>query len=124
MKGNQPVLIKIIIDLNLICCVLLVISLFPNITKKFGVYFMSSTFSDIVIRVLMIIILLTITYGFSKLLRWGYWLMVIYNLFFLLVAIIFLIKQNQQSFYAQQLISSVLGLSITLPTKQYFYKEN
>ncbi|MBZ9633616.1 hypothetical protein [Clostridium sp. FP1] len=99
----------------------LIISLFPKFTERFGIYSIPTpTFLDGIIKVLMVIILLIISYGFLRLKRWGFWLMITYDVFFLILPIILLLKHNGESIYAQGLISSALGLIITLPTKQYF----
>jgi uncharacterized membrane protein (DUF2068 family) len=82
------------------------------------------TFSGVTIRVLVILILLTISYGLLRLKRWGYWLMIVYNMFFLIVSIIFLLKLTGQSFYNPGYIVSILGLSLTFSAKRYFIKEN
>ncbi|MBZ9686303.1 hypothetical protein G9F72_008165 [Clostridium estertheticum] len=124
MSEKRPVLITYVRDLNFLNAFLLIVSLFPKFTERFGIYSIPTlTFSDGIIRVLMVIILLIISYGFLRLKRWGFWLMITYDIFFLVLPIILLLKQNGQSYYAQGLIPSVLGLLIALPTKQYFTKK-
>ena len=124
MREKRPMLITFIGDLNFLNAFLMIVSLFPKFTERFGIYSIPTpTFSDSIIRVLMVIILLILSYGFLRLKRWGFWLMITYDIFFLVLPIIFLLKQNGQSYYAQGLIPSALGLIITLPAKQYFAKK-
>ncbi|GCD12806.1 hypothetical protein [Clostridium tagluense] len=121
MSEKRPILITYVGDLNFLSAFLLIISLFPKFTERFGIYSIPTpTFLDGIIKVLMVMILLIISYGFLRLKRWGFWLMITYDVFFLILPIIFLLKHNGQSIYAQGLIPSALGLIITLPTKRYF----
>lgn len=124
MKQKRPLLITFILDLNLLSAFLLIISLSPKFAKHVGIYSMpSSNFSEKIIKTLMVIVLLIISYGFLRLKRWSFFLMLTYNIFFIVVAIIFLLNQNGQSAYAEALIPSVLGLILTIPTKRYFPKK-
>ena len=92
MKGKRPVLVSYIVDLNFLSVLLLIISLFPKFTKQFGIITATSTFYNVTIKILVILILLTISYGLLRLKRWGYWLMITYNMFFLVVSIFSLLK--------------------------------
>lgn len=127
MRVKRPVLVTFIADLNFFNVFLLIASFFPKpkFAEQFGIYFNPTpTFSESIIRILMVISLLIISYGFLKLKRWGYWLMITYNLFFLIVSMFFLLKQNMQSYNTPGYITSLLGLIITFPSKRYFIKEN
>lgn len=124
MKGKIPVLVYYIADLNFLNVLLLIISLFPKFTKQFGIITPTSTFFNVTIKGLVILILLTISYGLLRLKRWGYWLMIAYNMFFLVVPIFSLLKLTEQSFYNPGFIVSILGLTLTLSAKRYFIKEN
>lgn len=128
MRVKSPILVTFIGDLNFLNVFLLIISFFPKpkFTEQFGIYFSPTpNFSEGIIRILMVISLLIISYGFLKLKRWSYWLMIAYNLFFLVVSIIFLLTKNMQSYNnTPGFITSLLGLIITFPSKRYFIKEN
>jgi hypothetical protein len=127
MRVKRPVLVTFIGDLNIFNIFLLIASFLPKpkFTEQFGIYFSPTpTFLDGIIRILMVISLLIISYGFLKLKRWGYWLMIAYNLFFLIVSMAFLLKQNGQSYNTPGYITSLIGLIITFPSKRYFIKEN
>jgi len=124
MKEKRPMVVSFISDLNFLNVFLLIILLFPKFTKRFGVITPTPTFFSVAIKVLLILILLTISYGLLRLKKWGYWLMITYNMFFLVVSIIFLLKLTEQSFYHPGFIESILGLIITFPAKRYFIKAN
>jgi len=101
-----------------------ILSFFPSFAEGFGISFISNqTFFDYVIKVFVIIILFIISYGFSKLKRWGYYLMLTYNLFFLALGIILVIVRNNYSFYTPGYIPSLLGFLLTLRAKRYFPKK-
>ena len=127
MKAKRPVLVTFIVDLNCLNAFLLLMSFFPKpkFTEKFGVYYnQAPNFQQGLINIVMIISLLIITYGLLKLKRWGYWLMIAYNLFFLVVAMIFVLSQNGQEYNVPGYIQALLGLIITFPAKRYFVKES
>ncbi|AOR25117.1 hypothetical protein [Clostridium taeniosporum] len=122
MITKRPLLVTFIGDLNLFNAFLLIISLFP--TPKFLEQYITvipiCDLKDFIIRILMIISLLIISYGFFKLKKWGYWLMIGYNLFFLVISIIGLLTKNNQ--LGNYFIGSLLALIVTFPSKQYFIK--
>lgn len=127
MKVQRPVLVTFIGDLNLLGAFLIIVSLLP-ITKfieQFGVFVISiSNFLDSTIRILNIIGLLTISYGYFRLKIWGYLAMISYNLFFLVLSMIFMLTQIKSPYNMQGFIQSLLGLIIAFPSKRYFIKEN
>ena len=123
MKEKRPILVTYIVDLNFLNVILLILSLFPKLTKLFGIITPTPTFFNVTIKVFVILILLIISYGLFRLKRWGYWLMITYNIFFLVVPIIFLLKLTGQPVYNPGYILSILGLTLTLSAKRYFIKE-
>ena len=126
-KEKRPALVSFIADLNFLNVFLLIVSLFPipNFAERFGIYFNPApTFSEGVIRLLVAIILLIIAYGLLRLKSWGFWLMIAYNCFFLVISMIFLLKLTNQSFYNPGYIASIIGLTLTLPAKRYFVKQS
>jgi len=124
MKEKRPILVTFIADLNFLNVFLLIVSFFPKFTNRFGIITPAPTFYSVTIKVLVILILLTISYGLLRLKKWGYCLMITYNMFFLIVSMIFLLKLTEQSFYNPGFIVSIIGLTLTFPAKRYFYKEN
>jgi hypothetical protein len=124
MKEKRPILVTYIVDLNFLNAFILILSLFPTFMKQFGIIMPTPTFGNVIIRVLVILILSTISYGLLKLKRWGYLLMLIYNMFFLVLSVISLLKLNIHAYYNPGYLVSILGLSLTLSAKRYFIKEN
>lgn len=125
MKSQNPMLVTIIGELNILSAFFIIASFFPapKFIAQFGFSFIPiHNFSEGIIRILEVISLLIITYGFLRLKRWGYWLMVTYNLFFLIVSIVSILSYNKQ--FAPFFIPSLLALNITFPSKRYFIEEN
>jgi len=127
MRVERPIRVTLIGDLNFLNAFLVIISFFPTpkFIEQFGFSSIPiSNFSDGMIRILMVVSLLIISYGFFKLKRWGYWLMISYNLFFLALSMYCLITKNKQLNLGSELIPSLIALIITFPSKRYFMKEN
>jgi len=128
MRVERPTLVTFIGYLNFLYAFFVIASFFPTpklIEQSLISFIPMHNFLDGITRILMIISLLIISYGFLRLERWGYWAMMAYNLFFLVVSIIFLLTKNSQlGNMSNSFIVSFLGLIITFPSKQYFIKEN
>lgn len=124
MNENRPFIVTFIGDLYFLGGLLSIVAiLFPNLLKRFGFYVMpSTTFLIAVVRILLPIIALLISYGYLKLKRWGYFLMVIYNMSFLIAGIISL-AQHKPLFFSQNIIATLIQLIFILPTRKYFVKE-
>lgn len=109
--------------------VVILITLFTNVTEQFGiaVRFGVPNVSENIMKVLVSIIFLIIAYGYLKLEKWGYWFMLIYTIYFLVVSINLCQQYNQQ--YNRQLfygnvIWSIIVLIYTLSKRKYFNKKN
>jgi len=128
MRVERPALVTFIGYLNFLYAFLVIASFFPTpkfIEESLISFIPMNNFLDGITRILMIISLLIIAYGFLSLERWGYWAMIAYNLFFLVVSMIFLLTKNSQlGNIGNSFIVSLLGLIITFPSKRYFIKEN
>ncbi|MDR3598058.1 hypothetical protein [Clostridium sp.] len=126
MKVKRPLLVTFITDLNVLNIFLVIISFFPKFIEQFGVYAIpiskSNSLNDI-IRILEVICLIIISYGFFKLKKYGYWLMISYNLFFLALSMFCLETQNEQLNLRSEFMPSLIALIITFPSKRYFMKE-
>lgn len=121
MKVERPALVAFIVDLNFLNVFLMIASFFPipKFIEQFGFSFIPiNSISEGIYRILEVISLLIISYGFFKLKKWGYWLMITYNLFFLAVSIISILSHNKQ--LSMYFVPSILGLMITFPSKRYF----
>ncbi len=109
MKNKRPVLVTFIADLNILNCILLLICLFPDFAKHLRIIARNPDLIDSVISILMIIVLSVTTYGLLKLRKWGYWLMVAYNMFFLIISILLVLRIIELEHIYQNLIPSYSG---------------
>jgi hypothetical protein len=124
MRVKNPTLVTVIGDLNILSVFFIIASFFPTpkFIEQFGFSFIPiHSISEGIIRILKVVSLLIITYGFLRLRKWGYWLMITYNLFFLVVSIVSILSHNKQ--FASFFIPSLLALNITFPSKRYFIEE-
>ena len=124
MKEKRPILVTYISDLNFLNAFILLVSLFPTFLKRFGIIMVNTTSSNVPIRVFIIVILLTISYGLLRLKRWGYLLMIAYNMILLILSIISILKLSEKSVYSPVFIVPIIGLALTFSAKRYFMKEN
>lgn len=125
MKEKRPVLVTIVGDLNFLSIFTIVMSFFPKLIKMVGIYTVPiNTYKDILIRISLVIILIIITYGFLGLKKWGYWLMIAYDVFFIVLGLIFYLKKCGLSYYSTDPILGVIGLTFTMRASQYFNKKN
>lgn len=127
MKIKRPILVTVIGDLNLLGAFLIIISFFPlpKFIEQFGVLVIPiSDLLDATIRILSFLVMLIISYGYFRIKKWGYGLMITYNLFFLALSMIFIAFKIKNSYNTQGIIQSLIGLIITFPSKRYFIKEN
>ena len=124
MSKKRPIIIEFIGGISFLGALLsIVVLLFPNFSKQLEFNAIPvPNFSVGIMQVVLPIILLIASYGFLRLKIWGYWLMVIYSMFFLIVFIIGLI-QNKPLFGSQNFIGTFITLIFLLPTKRYFNKK-
>lgn len=122
MKERRPLIITFIGYTYILGASVSILSLFPKLLERFGVYVIElPILSNSIMQVLMPIILLIISYGYLRLKRWGYWLMIIDNIFFLVVYII-IYQQSKELFPFQKAIITFIALVFIFPTKKYFGK--
>lgn len=100
----------------------LIVTLFTNPTEQFGisVRFGLPNVPENIMRALVSVISLIMAYGYLKLKKWGYWFMIIYTIYFLVVSIYLLIQYGQQPFFGNVLFS-ITVLIYTLNKRRYFY---
>lgn len=128
MSEKRPLIVTFIGDINVLfvslSIILSIASLFPGFLENRGFSTISSSsfFSNAIVQLLLSIILLIAAYGFLKLKKWGYWLMITYDIFFLAVYI-WSIK-SKQTYISTNIMMTVIELIFVLPTKKYFYEEN
>ena len=127
MKSKRPMLVTFVGDLNLLGAFLIILSFFPvsKFIEQFGVFVIPIVdLLDAAIRILSVVAMLIISYGYFTLKKWGYGLMITYNLFFLVLAMIFIALKIKNPYTTQGIIESLIRLIITFPSKRYFIKEN
>ncbi|MFZ5353128.1 MAG: hypothetical protein ACOZCL_10460 [Bacillota bacterium] len=124
MSEKRPFLVTLIGDMSILSALLLILTLFPSLTSRLGIELGSSIiFSNTISKGAISIALLVAAYGYMKLKKWGYWLMISIDILFLAVSIISAIQAVPQSTYTG-IITSVVSLMFILPTKEYFYRSN
>ncbi len=122
MKDKRPLLITYIVDLNLLNALILSLSMIPVVMKLIGIIAPTPDLSDVLTRVPMIIILIIISYGLLQLKRWGYRLMLFYQLFSLIVSVVLIVTKSPG--YYSGVFFSILGLSLILSARRYFITEH
>jgi len=125
MNEKRPLIITFIGDISFLIALLsIIIAVLQNFSVKFGFHIVPfPIFSEGIMKILLPITFLIASIGFLRLKRWGYWLMIIYNTFFLLV-IIFWWLQNEQIFISMSFVSTVIALIFIIPTRKYFINVN
>lgn len=122
MSGRRPLIISFIGDLNTLGALVSIATLFPKFFQKLGIYIEPALpYSNSIIRVLITIFLLIISYGYLKLKIWGYWLMMFKNIFFILVPFIY--YQLSGQLYGQNVLIEIIELIFIVQTKKYFSKK-
>lgn len=119
MSEKRPLIVTFIGYIYILGALLSILSLFPKFLERFGVYVIQL---PILSESIMIPIIFLISYGYLRLKRWGYWLMIIYNIFFLVVCII-AYQQNRQLFPFQKAMVTFIALVVIVSTKKYFGKK-
>ena len=129
MSEKRPFIVTFIADGCIISAfILLLIALFPKLVERIGVYsaplpnYLKIPFlSEDIMKVLISIIFLITAFGFLRLKRWSYWLMVSINIYLLAGWAISYHQSKLQSAYINP-ISVIIGLIFIIPTIKYFSK--
>ncbi|MCX7904667.1 MAG: hypothetical protein N2486_09150 [Caloramator sp.] len=121
MSKNRPFIITFIGIISILAALLSLAAIFPWLMEGLNITVLPlPIFMNNITSVLLSIILLIASYGFLKLKRWGYWLMITYNIF--LLAYIFF--YNKHLLISMNVIMTIIELIFILPTKKYFYELN
>ncbi|MFJ5624292.1 hypothetical protein ACIQD3_16525 [Peribacillus loiseleuriae] len=86
-----------------------------GIAERFGLPDVPERF----IRILVALISLGMVYGYIRLKKWGFWLMIIYSVLFGLISSLLVSNQSQQPFIGN-LIWSIIVLAYTIYVKRAF----
>ncbi|MNC20770.1 hypothetical protein D3C75_687330 [compost metagenome] len=88
-----------------------------GIADRFGLH----NFPEQLFRVLLAIASLILIYGYIRLKKWGFWLMIMYSFGFGLISCYLLLSQNQQPFIGN-FIFSIIVLIYTLFFRKSFFR--
>lgn len=124
MGKKRPLGITLIGYFYIFGAIVLISTLFTNATQQFGiaVRFGVPNVPENVMRGLVIILSLLMAYGYLRLEKWGYWFMITYTVYFLVVSIGLSQQYKHQLFYGN-VIFSIIVLIYTLSRRRYFNKE-
>lgn len=121
MDEKRPLGITLIGGFYAFGAVVLIITLFTNATDKFGIAFRFGlpNISENIMRIVVSIVFLVMTFGYLRLKKWAFWLMITYAIYFLVVSIILSKQYNEQLFYGNAIWSFIV-LAYTLKKRKYF----
>ncbi|USK80752.1 hypothetical protein QRD90_01865 [Peribacillus frigoritolerans] len=88
-----------------------------GIAERFGI----PNVHERLLRVIVAIFSMGMVYGYIRLKKWGFWLIVIYSVFFGLISSSLISNQSQQPFIGN-LIWSIIVLAYTFYVKKAFFK--
>ncbi|GAA0714910.1 hypothetical protein GCM10008904_31140 [Paraclostridium ghonii] len=125
MIRKRPLGVTLIGYFYVFGAIVILITLFTNAINQFriAVRFGLPNVPENIMRVFVSLISLTMAYGYLKLEKWGYWVMLIYTIYFLVVSINVSQQYNQQPFYGNVIFSIIVFL-YTISKRKYFNKEN
>ncbi|KAA0566734.1 hypothetical protein ACQCWA_04500 [Rossellomorea aquimaris] len=88
-----------------------------GISERFGV----SVLPERIMRVLVAFFSLLMAYGYMRLKKWGFWLLITYSVLFGFISFILLTNEPQQPFIGN-FVFSVIVLIYTIYVKEAFFK--
>lgn len=121
MDKKIPLGVKLIGINYIFYALALILTLFTNATQQFGfaVRFGLPNVPENIMKVIAVTVFLLMDYGYLGLKKWGYWFMIIYNVYILVVSIGLFQQYKQQSFYGS-ITFSIMVLVYTLSRRRYF----
>ena len=121
MKERRPLGITLIGYFYIFGAIVLLASLFSNDKSQFGfaLRFGFPNAPENIMKVAIAILSFIISYGYLKLKKWGYWLMIVYTLYFLVVSSFLAHQYKSQPFYGN-VIWSIMVLVYSLSKRKYF----
>lgn len=87
----------------------------PPFNERFAVPFIP----EIIVKILLVVVSIIISYGYLKRTKWGYWSMLIYSILFCFISIIQGINYNSQPFIGNVFYSGIVAV-YTLVHFKYF----
>ncbi len=123
MDIKRPLGVTIIGFFYILGSIVLIATLFTNVRQQFGiaVRFGAPSIPENIMRVLVIVVSLFMAYGYLRLKRWGYWFMITYTIYFLVISIGLSLQYKHELFYGN-VVFSIMVLVYTLSKRRYFKK--
>jgi hypothetical protein len=121
MIEKRPLGITLIGCFYIFGVIVLMIILLSNTTQQYGiaVRFGLPNAPENLMRALVAVISLIMAYGYLRLKKWGFWLMLIYTIYFLGASVSLAQQYKQQLFYGN-VIWSIVVLAYTLRNRKCF----
>jgi hypothetical protein len=121
MREKRPLGITLIGYFYIFGAIVLIIILIANTPQQYGiaVRFGLPNVPESVMRVLVTVISLILAFGYLKLKKWGFWLMMTYTIYFLGINLYLSQQYKEQLFYGNVIWSFVV-LTYTLRHRKYF----
>jgi len=121
MGEKRPLGVTFIGYFYIFGALVLIATLFTNATDQYGIAlrFGVPQVPENIIRVAVAIFTIVMAYGYLKLDKWAFWLMIAYSIYFLVISIS-LYQQYAQPLFCGNAIWSVIVLIYTLSKSEYF----
>ncbi|MBS4539571.1 hypothetical protein GOQ27_13940 [Clostridium sp. D2Q-11] len=126
MNWKRPWGVTLIGYFYIFSVLILMITLITNSTEStdLAIRFGLPNISENAVKVLVILIYLTMIYGYLKLKKWGYWILMTNSFYLLLRNIIIFQEDSPQLSYSSMIVSIIFYSTIiiyTLIKREYFY---
>lgn len=124
---KRPLGVSLISYLYIFGAVVLIITaiFFNPDANEFGIAdrFGLPNFPEQPFRIILAVVSLIIIYGYIRLKRWGFWLMILYSFGFGLISYILLFSYNQQPFTGNFIWSLIVLIYTFYVRKSFFHVE-
>ncbi len=123
MSEKRPIIITVIGDLFILAAMFSIgATIFPGYFGKLGFHVNSMPiYSSSIMNILLSLVLITAAVGLLFLKKWGFWLMIIYNIFFMSVNVVWCLKSGKVPITSGMIIS-ILIISNIIHYRKYFFQ--
>lgn len=90
-----------------------------GISERFGL----PNVPERLMRVIVALFSLVMVYGYTRLKKWGFWIMITYSVIFGIISSLLITQQSQQP-YTGNLIFSIVVVAYTIYVKKAYFKTN
>ncbi|MDQ0226206.1 hypothetical protein [Metabacillus niabensis] len=90
-----------------------------GISERFGL----PNVPERLMRVIVALFSLVMVYGYIRLKKWGFWIMITYSVIFGIISSLLITQQSQQP-YTGNLIFSIVVVAYTIYVKKAYFKTN